>query len=339
MTDGHFASQYESVMTKPFFHGRTEAGRSCTSEAAAFAEAWVNMAVSLPGRVAAGVGGSMVSDSPRDGANAEADAAMHSGSSAHLRDLFEAAWKAQVGVVRNCAKGHGVDRHMYGLRCIANKSNVAVASGIFDCPAYTKLTGTILSTSNCGNPSLRLFGFGPVSAGGYGIGYIIKDDGIQFCISSKHRQTARYVLTLQKFLRGMWQLLHEDARQKVRTMTGVSDASSASATAGNDDGQGEYDYFGLGDSAAIQQYKDRQLKLKSVGSTLKTPSSASSGALASGAAAKQDDLRRQSDGQSPQQSKRRRKTEAAWSADAVKVVPPSPNLRPSDLQEAELFGY
>jgi hypothetical protein len=35
-----------------------------------------------------------------------------------------------------------------------------------------------MSTSNCGNPALRLFGFGPVAADGYGIGYIIKDDGI-----------------------------------------------------------------------------------------------------------------------------------------------------------------
>ena len=70
---------------------------------------------------------------------------------------------------------------------------------VFTSPAYKKLTNTILSTSNCGNPSLRLFGFGPVSPEGYGIGYIIKDDGIQFCVSSKHRQTARYIMTLQKF--------------------------------------------------------------------------------------------------------------------------------------------
>ena len=327
-------------MTKPFFHGRTEAGRSCTSAAAAFAEAWVNMAVSLPGRVAAGVGSSMVTQSPPEGANAEVDAAMHGGSSAHLRDLFKAAWKAQVDIVRNCAKGHGVDRHMYGLRCMANKHNVALASKIFTCPAYTKLTDTILSTSNCGNPSLRLFGFGPVSAGGYGIGYIIKDDGIQFCISSKHRQTARYVLTLQKFLRGMWQLLHEDARQKIRTMTGAYDASAAADAVGGRDAEGEYDYFGLGDTGAIQQYKDRQLKLKSVGSTLKARySSASSGASAFGASAQQEDARRPSGEASTQLSKRQRKTEAAWSADAVQVLPPSPTLRPSDLQEAELFGY
>jgi carnitine O-acetyltransferase len=49
---------------------------------------------------------------------------------------------------------------------------------IFTDPGWSLLGTSILSTSNCGNPALRLFGFGPVAADGYGIGYIIKDDGI-----------------------------------------------------------------------------------------------------------------------------------------------------------------
>lgn len=49
---------------------------------------------------------------------------------------------------------------------------------IFTDPGYALLSTSILSTSNCGNPALRLFGFGPVAADGYGIGYIIKDEGI-----------------------------------------------------------------------------------------------------------------------------------------------------------------
>jgi hypothetical protein len=35
---------------------------------------------------------------------------------------------------------------------------------------------------NCGNPALRLFGFGPVAADGYGIGYIIKEDRLSLCV-------------------------------------------------------------------------------------------------------------------------------------------------------------
>ena len=58
----------------------------------------------------------------------------------------------------------------------------------------------MLSTSNCGNPSLRHFGFGPTSGEGFGIGYIIKDDSISICASSKHRQTKRFVDSLESYL-------------------------------------------------------------------------------------------------------------------------------------------
>ena len=54
---------------------------------------------------------------------------------------------------------------------------------IFTDNGWHILGRSILSTSNCGNPALRLFGFGPVAADGYGIGYIIKDDGISVYMS------------------------------------------------------------------------------------------------------------------------------------------------------------
>jgi len=54
---------------------------------------------------------------------------------------------------------------------------------IFTDPGWATLGTSILSTSNCGNPALRLFGFGPVAADGYGIGYIIKEDGISMCVA------------------------------------------------------------------------------------------------------------------------------------------------------------
>ena len=63
-----------------------------------------------------------------------------------------------------------------------------------------------IRTSNCGNPSLRLFGFGPVVPDGFGIGYIIKDAGFQYSISSKHRQTKRYANMLQRTLKDMGDL-------------------------------------------------------------------------------------------------------------------------------------
>jgi carnitine O-acetyltransferase len=71
---------------------------------------------------------------------------------------------------------------------------------LFADPGWDKINTTILSTSNCGNPSLRHFGFGPTSGDGFGIGYIIKDETISICVSSKHRQTKRFVDTLESYL-------------------------------------------------------------------------------------------------------------------------------------------
>ena len=63
---------------------------------------------------------------------------------------------------------------------LENKNNPTLSEPtFFTDDAYTKLGRSVISSSNCGNPSLRLFGFGPVVPEGFGIGYIIKDDGIQ----------------------------------------------------------------------------------------------------------------------------------------------------------------
>jgi carnitine O-acetyltransferase len=89
----------------------------------------------------------------------------------------------------------GQDRHLYALYCLIQRElngdldpspeNPAPRPAapnklpaIFTDPGYSTLSTSILSTSNCGNPALRLFGFGPVAADGYGLGYIIKEDGI-----------------------------------------------------------------------------------------------------------------------------------------------------------------
>lgn len=83
-------------------------------------------------------------------------------------------------------------RHLYALYCLfqrelssAASSTGASADGrssspesqpmpeIFSDPGYGVLSTSVLSTSNCGNPALRLFGFAEVTPEGYGIGYIV----------------------------------------------------------------------------------------------------------------------------------------------------------------------
>lgn len=108
--------------------------------------------------------------------------------------------------VKLAATGKGLERHLFALMRIAEKNGIATPA-FFSSIAYKKLNHTVLSTSNCGNPSLRLFGFGPVVQDGFGIGYIIRDSGLQYSISSKHRQTKRFAHTLNQTLIDMGKLL------------------------------------------------------------------------------------------------------------------------------------
>ncbi|KAF1990587.1 carnitine acetyl transferas-like protein [Aulographum hederae CBS 113979] len=80
---------------------------------------------------------------------------------------------------------------------------------LFADPGWDKQNTTILSTSNCGNPSLRQFGFGPTSGEGFGIGYIIKDGSVSICASSKHRQTKRFVDALEAYFLEIRKLLRQ----------------------------------------------------------------------------------------------------------------------------------
>lgn len=196
---GKVECTYEPAMTKRFLHGRTEAIRSVSEESAAFVRKFCE-------------------DAP---------------ATQKIEYLKKACERHSI-TTRNCSSGLGQDRHLYGLFCIwkkildeeDNESQLSSSSetltngennntkfstkeipSIFADPGWDKLNNTIMSTSNCGNPSLKLFGFGPTSPEGYGLGYIIKDDTITICASSKHRQTQRLLDTLNSYfmeIRSVW---------------------------------------------------------------------------------------------------------------------------------------
>ena len=177
---GKIVSQYEPVLTKAFYHGRTEAMRTATETAAKFCKIWLNPKAT---------------------------------SSMKLEAMRVATQQHSAGI-KLAASGKGLERHLFALSKIAEKNGIPIPD-FFSSKAYKKLNNTILSSSNCGNPSLRLFGFGPVVQDGFGIGYIIRDSGLQYSISSKHRQTERYAHTLKQTLIDMGKLLQPLSSVKV----------------------------------------------------------------------------------------------------------------------------
>lgn len=142
---GKSESTYEPAMTKTFLHGRTEAIRSVTLESTKFVQNYYSTGAS---------------------------------SYEKLNSLRQAL-KTHTNITRECSKGQGQDRHLYALECLWDRLyKNEKKPQIFTDGGWKTLNNTVISTSNCGNPALRLFGFGPVVSNGFGIGYIIKEDRI-----------------------------------------------------------------------------------------------------------------------------------------------------------------
>jgi len=67
-----------------------------------------------------------------------------------------------------CFIGQGFDRHLFGLRKLAEKSGGKLPA-IFQDPAYAAINHNIISTSTLTSPSVRAGGFGPVVRDGFGV--------------------------------------------------------------------------------------------------------------------------------------------------------------------------
>ncbi|OBZ84040.1 putative mitochondrial carnitine O-acetyltransferase [Choanephora cucurbitarum] len=202
---------YEPAMTKTFLHGRTEAIRSVSEESVHFVKTFYSKMATSHEKLQA----------------------------------LRSALKHHSKLTKECSMGLGQDRHLYALDCLWERLYPDQKKPrIFTDGGWKTLNHTVISTSNCGNPALRLFGFGPVVSNGFGIGYIIKEDGIAFVASSKHRQTQRYLDTLKQYLTDVQGLLLKEKyptglsrRQRVLELQEAAEQAN--------DG---YSYFDNGDS-------------------------------------------------------------------------------------------
>ncbi|KAF2180262.1 carnitine acetyl transferas-like protein [Zopfia rhizophila CBS 207.26] len=223
---------YEPAMTKIFYHGRTEAIRSVTEESVVFVRTFwgENPAAS---KVEA------LRKACQKHTEITKDCAKAQGPDRHLYALY-CIWQRAIdedGV--EFASSDGYDSTRPSSPDASEKMNSVVGSpnrnslisengslsssphapvqhsmpALFADAGWDKLNTTILSTSNCGNPSLRQFGFGPTSGDGFGIGYIIKDGSISICASSKHRQTSRFIDALESYFLEIRKLLRQLKRR------------------------------------------------------------------------------------------------------------------------------
>ncbi|KAI8391602.1 acyltransferase ChoActase/COT/CPT [Radiomyces spectabilis] len=139
---------YESAQTRKFQRGRTETARSVTSESVAFVKTMEDPYASREDKIAA----------------------------------FRAALKAQGAYMADAVNGHGVDRHLFGLKNALEAGENAPA--LFKDPAFSYSQHWYLSTSQLSSEHFDGYGWGQVYNDGYGIAYMIKNNALQFNVAS-----------------------------------------------------------------------------------------------------------------------------------------------------------
>ncbi|TID20133.1 Cytochrome b-c1 complex subunit 2 [Venturia nashicola] len=227
---GRIENIYEPAMTKMYYHGRTEAIRPVTEESVEFVRTFW-------GEKPAGEKVEALKKACVKHSAITKESAKAQGHDRHLYALY-CIWQRSLdeGYETNTDAGsiHSASPIPYsepqaiigspGRKSLSSDDGSQSTSlhghqvqhnmpPLFADAGWDKINTTILSTSNCGNPSLRQFGFGPTSGDGFGIGYIIKDGSVSICASSKHRQTSRFIDALETYFLEIRKLLRLTKRR------------------------------------------------------------------------------------------------------------------------------
>lgn len=169
---GEIACVSESVHTRNFQYGRWEDVRVVTPESVSLISAFTEI----------------TSDEARYSA-------------------LKLAVAAHVARRLACKQGQGVERHLFALYTLARYQNTV--PDIFLDKAYTEVySQPVVSTSSlAAGKGLAVFGFGPVVSHGYGVGYLTGSDQITFNVTSKYRQTGKYIEHIRQCLSELGQLM------------------------------------------------------------------------------------------------------------------------------------
>jgi carnitine O-acetyltransferase len=148
-TKGFVGATYESVATRQFKHGRTEAMRVVTQEILTFTAAMQSRTVSTAEKLAA----------------------------------MQAAADKHVARARECQEGKAPEQHLWELQLIKKRRGAELGItedfAFFRSPGWLKLRHDYLSTSSVQSDVIRQYGFGSTSPDCIGVGYAVRSDS--FC--------------------------------------------------------------------------------------------------------------------------------------------------------------
>jgi carnitine O-acetyltransferase len=155
-TKGLVGATYESIATRQFQNGRTEAMRVVTPEAVDFVAAM---------------------DDP-------------SATPDDRRAALRAATDAHVARARACQRGDAPEQHLWELLLVQQREGEALGGvacepmALFDSPGWKVMRDDYLSTSSAPSVNIQHFGFGATSSRCIGVAYLLLPDRLHLYLST-----------------------------------------------------------------------------------------------------------------------------------------------------------
>ncbi|MFJ7215786.1 choline/carnitine O-acyltransferase [Amycolatopsis sp. NPDC098790] len=174
---GLTGATYESIATRQFQNGRTEAMRVVTPEVVRFADV-------------------MTSDASRE----------------EKRAAFRAAAAKHVSRAKECQAGDAPEQHLWELQLIAKRRGEDSNLALYSSPGWLKSRDDFLSTSSAPSVNIQYFGFGSTSPQCIGIAYVLLPDRWNIYLSTPKHVSAemhRFADELAVAVRELQDLLAE----------------------------------------------------------------------------------------------------------------------------------
>ncbi|GAA3222206.1 choline/carnitine O-acyltransferase [Actinocorallia longicatena] len=153
---GLTGATYESIATRHFRAGRTEAMRVVTPETITFVDA-------------------LTSTDATDATDKDKTAALRAAADAHVQRA------------KDCQAGDAPEQHLWELQLIASRQPELGVTGpiaLFDSPGWTVSRDDYLSTSSAPSANIRYFGFGMTSTKCIGVAYVLLPDRFNLYLST-----------------------------------------------------------------------------------------------------------------------------------------------------------
>ncbi|MER6793404.1 choline/carnitine O-acyltransferase [Amycolatopsis mediterranei] len=174
---GLTGATYESIATRQFQNGRTEAMRVVTPEVVRFADVLTSEA-----------------------------------SADEKREAFRAAAAKHVARAKECQAGDAPEQHLWELQLIAKRHGEATDLPLYSSPGWLKMRDDYLSTSSAPSVNIQYFGFGSTSPQCIGIAYVLLPDRWNIYLSTPKHVSAemdRFAGELAKAVAELQELLAE----------------------------------------------------------------------------------------------------------------------------------